>query len=407
MPRRLAVGGLQLLVAMPTVISAAVVAANPRHLAVVSMAEPHEGFWRWPVEFVVLDDGATAMVEYGQVSVCRDVRCVDEFASRTPCRDGGAPQPIGGSARSCSNEGSIDAAELTPDGTLLALTRTVPENEARLYWCEVEPNRDGQCQWGGASTVQALPTPWENWSMAIASTPTGGYAIALLGPGADELHGRVLLVTCDRLDCPQPTVQPVLEIALPDGWWGAGVVDIDIDRASGALALGYADPNEGSVWLGGCPAGCPGGPALTRVDAWFAEPGSAGSRQQASLEVVATPSGPLAVAARWPGDEPRAWHGTAIDCDDPACVDLHMDMDSWVSAWPVVDSAGTPFVVGTYGEDRPVLRNLDTGALTLLAGTGRVVAAAFGPDDRLHIVLSGPEQRPTLVTCAIDHCPLP
>jgi len=54
---------------------------------------------------------------------------------------------------------------------------------------------------------------------------------------------------------------------MPDVWQG-GVVDIAVDRASGSLALGYVHKTAKALWLGGCPAGCAGGPALTRVGVW-------------------------------------------------------------------------------------------------------------------------------------------
>jgi hypothetical protein len=178
-------------------------------------------------------------------------------------------------------------------------------------------------------------------------------------------------------------------------------VAVDVDAASGTLAIGYYDPTDGSVWLGSCPATCPDGPTLNPVGSWprFSDGGLASPY---SLKVVAGRGGPAAVLTAYlPGTTQVA---AAYGCADIACTEplggLFMD---WAAGWPVVDGAGNAFIVGnTHRDGAPVLLNVHTRRLTPLAGEGIVRGAAFGPDGRLRMLLEPLTGGQTLVTCT---CP--
>jgi hypothetical protein len=281
----------------PAMVGPAAVLANPRELPVATTARPEAGFSARPLDLTVLTDGTVATVDDMQVGLCFEAHCASVGLMSMPCLDGEQPKPIGESGRSCQIEAPLKAADITPDGTLLALTRG-RGNAARFFWCRIDHDApDGQCRWGGAIVLHQQPARWENGSMDVTAVAGGGFAAVILTPGPDEVSGTLLLVTCEHLDCPQPTVRRVSDVPLPGGWQGGGSVAIAADPHSGNLALGYFDPTDGSLLLGGCPAGCADGPVMNPAGAWPQYDAQAHPPSLPSLDLVATSTGPVAVLA--------------------------------------------------------------------------------------------------------------
>jgi hypothetical protein len=412
---RLRAAGILLLVAAPALVTSAVVVANPYHVPAVSTGRAEVGF-SGPLAMTVLADGTTAAATDMQVGLCRGPRCARSDAVGVPCVNGTQPTPLGANAspggRGCSIEAPVVAADITPDGTLLALVRG-PNNSARFYWCRLVPNHDQQCAWGGATSLKTLPKLWESWSMSVAATPDGGFAAALLGPGAGGEGGQVFLVTCERLDCPQPTARPVLAVPMKPQPFDGGIVDVAVDRASGNLAVSYYDKTEGVVWLGGCPAGCADGPRMVRVDSILGVPSDAVAPSASFLDTAMTRDGPIALLRAAAAPDSFAGDGeiaSVITCSDLACArPRHIETAGWRSVRLAVDSTGVAFLVGKASGGAPVLdkfmilRNVSTDAVTMLSVAGDVRAAAFDGGNRLRILVSGP-QGLTLVTCATAYC---
>src|SRR5690606_10917239 len=125
---------------------------------------------------------------------------------------------------------------------------------------------------------------WWNRSMSLTALSRGGFAAVIAAPGPGETRSTVRLITCERLDCPQPTVHIVPTVPRPTQV--GGLIDVSANR-SGTLALGYVDRSDETLYLGGCPAGCPDGPTVTRIGPWpeLAPVGSVPDRP--ALQVVA------------------------------------------------------------------------------------------------------------------------
>jgi hypothetical protein len=279
-----------------------------------------------------------------------------------------------------------------------------PDGQLRLVRCTLSTEQADLCVWRGASTLYQMPPQWQNWSVAVAATPAGGLVAAFIGPASDDAHGMLMLATCDSLDCPQPTVHEAKEFSIRDGTWqAAGTVDVAVDPVSGSIALGFDDHrDDGGLWLGGCPAGCPDGPTLTRPRTW-----TDGSYTSRRLDIVASTTGPVAVLTALADERHPA---TLVLCADPACSEERWAGSDWSSAWPLVDGAGDAFIVGNQRGGDPVLLNVRAAVVrsqtpempempvTTFAGEGRVLAAAFGADGRLRVLLTNP-QGTTVLTC--------
>ena len=115
--------GVALLMVVPAVVHPAAVLANPRGLPVATMARPEVGFSSRPPALTVLSDGTVATVDNMQVGLCLEAHCSNVDLMSMPCLAGAEPQPAGAGARSCPIEAPLDAADITADGRLLALTR--------------------------------------------------------------------------------------------------------------------------------------------------------------------------------------------------------------------------------------------------------------------------------------------
>jgi hypothetical protein len=233
--------------------------------------------------------------------------------------------------------------------------------------------------------------------MAVAATPSGGFVAAVLGSGTDDAHGEVLLFSCARLDCPQPTVQPIATVPV-DG--GGGVLRLAADRTG--VTLGYLDSTTSTLWLGHCAGSCNDGLALAQVGSWpnHLQVGVA------DLQVVATPRGPRALVS-----VPSATTGSgvvwtaSVGCTDPTCAEAHgSSCDCSGPMRLAVDGSGQTYEIAT-GNDHgpPWVANETSRPQKTLAGQGTVVAATFGPDERLRLLLSGPGGT-SLVTCAERDC---
>lgn len=402
--RWVTVAGLAVLLVVPALVGPAVVLANPRGLPVATVAHPDVTLTQGLLDLTVLSNGSVAMVDDMQVSLCRDAHCTDAERLAMPCYDGEPPEPVGAEVRSCLSGLPLLAADITPDGRLLALIRG-RGNTVRLFWCHLVPTADGQCTWGGATSLYPQPELWQGWSLAVTATPDGGFAAAILGPGYDVGTGRLLLATCASLDCPQPTVQSVLDVALADSY-PPGTLSIAVDPGSGSLALGYLDRTDTSLWLGGCPAGCPGGPVLNRAFG----PLGPGPGNVRTVTVVAGPTGPMAALGLAPLADALYNQPTVdvVTCDDHACTTPYAYEIPGSTVLLVSDDSGQVYHVGDapHGASpvgEPVVT--DWFALSPLL-TGRPVAAALGPDGRLRIALAD-EGRLTLVTCANQTCRAP
>ena len=242
-------------------------------------------------------------------------------------------------------------------------------------------------------------------SMAVTGTPAGGFAAVIMRPSQTTQATELVLVTCDTLDCPHKTTHVLLEAERTDSGQRSGEVDVAVDPVSGALALGLYDRSTGSLWLGGCPDGCPQGPTLTRV-LGSPEPVDAPAPGFVTLQVAATSTGPIAVAATRPiGEAAGISSVSAFACNNLACTWPEQSF-GWNSAVVITDSAGVGYLVGSEAfVNTPQLVNLRTGETTKLPGQGQVSAAAFGTDGRLRMVLVGESY--TIVSCATDHCTIP
>ena len=259
--------------------------------------------------------------------------------------------------------------------------------------------------------MHQLPVLWENWSIDVTAIPGGGFAAVMLAPGPDEVSGTLLLATCESLDCPQPTVRRVIDVPLPGGWQGGGAVAVAADPLSGSLGLGYFDPSDGSLWLGGCPAGCADGPVLSRVGAW---PQFAGQPpHMPSLHMVATSTGPMAVlgmTALYNGAKFGAPRAVAvITCGDQACAasQPYFGGTGFVTATLAMGGTGDVFFFGNVETSSiPMFGRVGDGWMRSLIGEGEVVGAAFGPDGSLRLVLDD-EHGIILITCANQFCSAP
>jgi hypothetical protein len=409
--RRLGAAGIALLVPVPALATASVVVANPHEVPAVSLAHPEVGFAQ-PLVLTVLADGSTAAATDMDAGVCHDGRCAQTERFGAPCINGAQPTLLGANAspgaRGCSIEAPVVAADITPDGKLLALERG-PNSGARFYWCRLVANSDGQCTWGGAMTLHTQ----DSWSMSVAATPDGGFVAALLGLDKDGGVGQLFLVTCDQLDCPQPTSRPVLTVPIADPWQG-GIVDVAVDRASGDVAVSYYDQTQGALWLGGCPAGCADGPRMARIGSIPTVPSDTLAPLARDVDTAMTRDGPIALVRGTAAPDSFAGAGeivSVITCGDLACAgSQHVETSAGRSVRLAVDSAGVAFLVGNLSPDvAPVprnvtmLENVSTGASTMLTVAGDVVAAAFDGRNRLRVLLNGP-QGLTLVACATAYC---
>jgi len=282
----------------------------------------------------------------------------------------------------------------------------------RVFGCRLVPNPDGQCQWSGATSLYRQPDLWQQWSMDVAALPGGGFAAVMVAPGGNDASVSVRLAVCDRVDCPQPTVHTVLTVPRPDLSNG-GTVAVAADPASGNLALGYLDGTDGSLWLGGCPPGCADGPTLNRAGARPEYGNNSPVLTIPSLQVVATPTGPVAVL----GTEvvlssldivPQV--SAVVACYDVGCATS--DVVAWnrllVTAALAVDASGEVHIIGSATTGTYLLVGTVPGERLLGSSlvSGGVVAAAAGADGRLRIVLLD-DQGLALVTCANHTCTAP
>ena len=130
------VGGVALLMVAPPVVGAAAVMANPRGLPAATVARPEAGFSSRPLDLTVLADGTVATVDAMQIGLCSNADCANVGLVSMPCLGGGEPVSMGEGVRGCSIEAPLAAADITPDGTLLALNRG-QGNTARFFWCRM------------------------------------------------------------------------------------------------------------------------------------------------------------------------------------------------------------------------------------------------------------------------------
>jgi hypothetical protein len=113
-----------------------------------------------------------------------------------------------------------------------------------------------------------------------------------------------------------------------------------------------------------------------------------------AIDTAATPTGPVAVFAHpTPRDADGTEFSAVIVCDDLSCATSHNGGSTgWTSARLTVDNAGAVYVVTSPAPGAPPeLLNVRTGARMSLTGEGEVVAAAFGADGRLRVILNGPD----------------
>jgi len=398
----------------PAAVGPALLLINPNNLPVLTVARPEAGFAARPLTMAVLDDGTVVSVGPTQAALCRDPHCTDLDLLTMPCVDGVPPAPTGAATPSCRTEGPVAAADVTPDGTLLALS--YHDRDVRLFWCRLEPTEDGQCRWGGATTLYQQPDQWWDRSMSVTALPGGGFAAAIIAPGPNEATTTVRLITCDRLDCPQPTVHIALTILRPDV---AGLVDVAANPASGTLALGYLERGAEALYLGGCPAGCPDGPVLTRVGRWSDLAAGAIVPDRPDLQVAATTTGPAATlgtldtptatrptadAASGPRTAFASSEGIVVSCADPGCATLDRSLDSFpVGVLLVGNRTGEVYVVWPMG-GHPLIGPLREGWLVGLPVTlDAVVAVALGPDGYPRL-LARDDQGPAVVTVVQACC---
>jgi hypothetical protein len=406
--RWLGIGAVALLSVVPAAVGPALLLINPNNLPVMTVARPEAGFATRPLTMAVLSDGTVVSVGPTQAALCRDAHCTDLELLTMPCVDGAPPAPEGAAMRSCRTEGPVAAADVTPDGTLLALGYR--GRDVRLFWCRLEPTEDGQCRWGGATTLHRQPDQWWDRSMSVTALPDGGFAAAIIAPGPNDATTTVRLITCDRLDCPQPTVHIALTILRPDV---AGLVDVSANPASGTLTLGYLNRSDEELYLGGCPAGCPDGPVLTRVGRWPDLAAGAFVPDRPDLQVAATATGPAATlgtidapTAAWPtaGAMPGPLTAFAspdvivVSCADSGCATPDRSLDSFPMGVMLVGSrTGEVYVVGSIS-GHPFIGPLSEGWLVGLPSTlDTVVAAALGPDGYPRL-LTHDDQGPAVVT---------
>lgn len=412
--RGLRVGAVALLSIGPAMVGPALILINPNGLPVATVAHPEAGFSSRPLAMAALTDGTVVSVGPTQAALCRDEHCTDLDLLTMPCVDGAAPAPVGAATRNCPTEGPLVAVDVTPDGTLLAL---VPDRDqgVRLFWCRLEPTDDGQCRWGGATTLYQQSDQWWNRSMAVTALPNGGFAAAIVTPVPGETRAPVRLITCERLDCPQPTVHTVPTYPRPADV--GGLIDIAADPSSGTLAVGYVDRIDEALYLGGCPPGCPDGPTVTRIGRWPDLSPEASVPDRPALQVAASATGPAAVlrsidarTAR-PAVDPAqgaltplaAPAAIVVSCDDPGCTTSRRSLQSYPSKTVtlVTNQAGQVYVIGMSwpGNQLHAWPLTESYYYVSPLPPGPLVAAALGPDGRLRL-LTADDQGPALVTLA-------
>ncbi|MBX6749175.1 MAG: hypothetical protein IRY85_05790 [Micromonosporaceae bacterium] len=392
----------------PAAVGPALMLVNPNNLPVLTVAVPPAGFSTRPLTMAVLIDGTVVSVDPTQVALCRDAHCTDVDLLTMPCSGGAPPTPAG--TRSCPTEGPILAADVTPDGTLLALVAN-PEQPVRLVWCRLAPSDDGQCRWGGAITLYEPPDQEWDRSMSVTALPGGGFAAVIAAPGPGETRSTVRLISCERLDCPQPTVHTVP--TLPRPTQVGGLIDVSADPRSGTLALGYVDRSDETLYLGGCPAGCPDGPIVTRIGPWpeLTPVGSVPDRP--ALQVLASATGPAAalqaigaqLTPRPPADpqgvlpELLSAMNVVVTCGDPGCITPRrtvqgLGLDTMTL---VANQAGQAYIVGSTPDLTFVEQLRDDSSYGWSFDFGPVVTAVIGPDNRLRLLFLN-DRGPELVT---------
>jgi hypothetical protein len=403
-PRRsrvLAMAALVVAAAIPALTSAIVVIANPRGLPVATIGRPSFAVFGTPLAFTVLTDGTTVMVDNMQVAWCRDAHCSRAQTVGMPCDGGAEPTEISPGVHSCAGVGPYVAADVTPDGTLLALVRGHHLDGAQLIRCSVlNPTPGyGACAWIGATDLGAerllIGGP-----MAVAATPSGGFVAAMLGSGPDDAHNEIVLFSCSQLGCPQPTVQPIATIPATST---DGVLRLAADR--NGMTLGYLDRQTPTLWLGHCTGSCNGGLALTHAGSWPHQPNFG----VADLQVVTTPRGPRALVTTPSGTTGSGDVWTAsVRCTDPTCTQADgTSCDCWGPTRLAVDDIGQTYEIAT-DNDRgtPWIANETNRSPMTLPDKGTVLAATFGPDERLRLLLAGVGGA-SLVTCAERDCQPP
>ena len=413
-PRWLWLTAVPLLTIVPAVAGPAMLLANPNRLPVLTVARPEAGLVMRPLTFDVLDDGSVVIVDTSHAARCRDEHCTDVDLLSMPCIGGARPAPEGTATRGCPTVGPIRAADVTSDGTLLALVHD-PDQTVRLFWCQLEPTDDGQCRWGGQTTLYQLPDQWWELSMAVTALPGGGFAAAILAPGLGETTITVRLITCERLDCPQPTVHIALFTERPAV--PGSVVDIAVDSTTGNLALGYLDRTDDSLHLGGCQARCPDGPTMNWVGRWRELVYDTDAPDHPDLQVLATATGPTAALTSFdalssfrlytevsPGvvKEITTRVTAVMTCDNPGCYTFRRShLTVGMEAMTLVANPGAEaYLVGTWRNHlmvKPLHGEWSTG---WPFDVGTVAAAAHGPDGRLRL-LTHDDQGPMLV--ALTH----
>jgi hypothetical protein len=387
----LAVGALVVSAAVPATAGATALVANPHNLLVATVANTAPVPAK-PLAFTVLAGGTVATVENGVTMLCADQHCARPRYVDLPCQDGSARTELMPGV-SCWNTFYL-GADVTADGTVLA---AILENGGRLglIRCSIlQLTNDGDCGWEGAVTL-TKDTPLSGTSStAVVATPSGGFAVATLTFDFGIQKAQVTLFTCARLDCTQPTTRTLLDVPIEEA---DGQLRMSVDRYSGALALAYLDPATATLWLGGCQSDCPDGLTLAQEAGW-AQIRHGGQ----DLQLVASPRGPRALITR--ASDRDVYQATTVYCAGGTCsASDWADCPCWNSVRLAIDRTGQTYVIAGTPTGTPFVANDTDSPRNTLAGRGDVLAATFGPDNRLRLILNGPAGT-SLVTCAQGDC---